>query len=513
MTTRTFVSEASKQRAPKAKFAIPDGWVARGFSFEVEWPEEKEAASLIRSQFGGRRYAYNWGLGQVKADMDAHKIDPAHKSVQWNLYALRKRWNAQKATVAPWWAENSKEAYATGIADLAVALKNWSDSKKGKRKGGKVGFPKFRCRHKDQARVRFTTGVIRVEPNRRMVTLPVVGTLRSKENTRRLECRLGKGSARILNATLSQRWGRLFVSFGCIVENHPHATPTKERAGVDLGMRVLATIADTDGNIIEVPNSAPLRATLTKRRRVGRQLSRRIPGSLGHSAAKAKLARLDRRCVNLRQQASHQLTTMLAATYREVVIEDLDLAAMKKSMGRRAFRRSVSDAALGRIRPQLSYKMGWRGTQPTVADRWFASSKIHHGCRCGLIEPKKLAKQLVCAVTGDLVDRDRNAAQNLRDWPDYVSCGSVGATAPFVPGPSSDGTGGGSDALGTWRADVRPLPRRCALRGEARTEPGNGRGTPSRGATSSGLTRVHSVATVASRGAPRAPSAVTIAAR
>ncbi|MHB1639084.1 MAG: Type 1 glutamine amidotransferase-like domain-containing protein, partial [Candidatus Dormibacteria bacterium] len=74
----------------------------------------------------------------------------------------------------------------------------------------------------------------------------------------------------------------------------------------------------------------------------------------------------------------------------------------------------------------------------------------------------------------------------------------VGATAPFVPGPSSDGTGGGSDAepLGTWRAEVRPPPRRCAFRSEVRTEPGNGRGTPRRGATSSGLTRVHSMATV-----------------
>jgi len=148
---------------------------------------------------------------------------------------------------------------------------------------------------------------------------------------------------------------------------------------------------------------------------------------------------------------------MLAESYREVVIEDLDLAAMKKSMGRRGFRRSVSDTALGQIRPQLTYKMAWRGTQPTVADRWFASSQIHHGCGCRLIEPKKLAKQLICAVTGELVDRDSNAAQNLRDWPDDASCGSAGATAPFVPGPSSDGTGGGSDARGTWRADVRPL--------------------------------------------------------
>ena len=495
MTTMPVEHGTKKKWARQGKFAIPDGWVARGFSFEVEWPEDQEVASLVRSQFGGRRYAYNWALGQVKADIDARKIEPAHESVQWNLYSLRKRWNADKATVAPWWAENSKEAYSTGIADLAVALKNWSDSKTGKRKGGKVGFPKFRCRRKDQARVRFTTGAIRVEPGRRLVTLPVVGTLRSKESTRRLERLLGKGSARVLNATLSQRWGRLFVAFGCIVENHPRATPTKERAGVDLGIRSLATIADTDGNIIEVPNPAPLRATLTKRRRVGRQLSRRIPGSRGHSAAKAKLARLDRRCVNLRQQASHQLTTWLEETYREIVIEDLDLAAMRKSMGRRAFRRSVSDAALGRIRPQLTYKMAWRGTQPTVADRWFASSQIHHGCSCRLIAKHKLDKMLVCAVTGELVDRDVNAALNLRDWPDRASCGSVGATAPFVPRPSSDGTGGGSDALGTWGADVRPLPRRCAFRGEARTEPGNGRGTPRKGATGSALTRVHSVAT------------------
>jgi putative transposase len=116
---------------------------------------------------------------------------------------------------------------------------------------------------------------------------------------------------------------------------------------------------------------------------------------------------------------------MLAATYREVVIEDLDLAAMKQSMGRRAFRRSVSDAALGQIRPQLTWKMLWRGSEPTVADRWFASSKIHHQCGCRLTEPRKMAQQLVCARTGELVDRDINAALNLRDWPDHASCSTV----------------------------------------------------------------------------------------
>lgn len=322
---------------------------------------------------------------------------------------------------------------------------------------------------------------MRVHPDRRTITLPVVGQLRSKESTRRLERLVSVGKARILSATLSERWGRLFVSFSCIVEAHPHQAPTRDgRAGVDLGLRVLATVADDSGTVTEVPNPAPLRATLQERRQVGRQISRRLPGSGGHRAAKAKLARLDRRVVHLRREAHHQLTTMLADAYSEVVIEDLDIAAMKKSMGRRAFRRSVSDAALGKIRPQLTYKMAWKGRTLTVADRWFASSKTHHGCGCRLIEPKKLAKQLVCGITGELVDRDINAALNLRDWPDTASCGSVGATAPKPSSPTGSGGGLGSDAgaSGAGGGDIRPLQSRKAVPGEARTR----KGTPRRGA-------------------------------
>ncbi len=479
--TDAAVSPGEKKRSPRKTFGIPEGWIARGFVFEVAWPDDPEAVARIRSHFGGRRFAYNWALAQVKADLDAKKLDPAHASVPWNLYALRKRFNAEKATAAPWWQENSKEAYSTGIADLCVALKNWKDSKSGARKGRKVGFPRCRSKRKDQARVRFSTGVIRVEPDRRTITLPVVGTLHSLESTRCLERLAATGKARVLSATLSERWGRLFVSFSCLVAAHPYQAPTKGgRAGVDLGMRMLATVVDGAGTITEVPNPAPLRATLTPRRRVGRQMSRRIPGSIGHRAAKAKLARLDRRVVHLRREAAHQLTSWLAGTYSEVVIEDLDLAAMKRSMGRRAFRRSVSDAALGQIRPQLTYKMAWRGGALTIADRWFASSQIHHGCGCRLVEPKKLAKQLVCATTGELVDRDSNAARNLRDWPGDASCSSVGAAAPKPSSPAGSGGGLGSDAGASdaGGGSVRPLQSRKAAPGEARTR----KGTPRRGA-------------------------------
>jgi putative transposase len=318
---------------------------------------------------------------------------------------------------------------------------------------------------------------MRVEPDRRHITLPVIGTLRSKENTRRVQRHVAEGNARILSMTLSERCGRLFVSTQYAartkVVSPTGRAPDKPdaRAGVDLGLRVLATIADTDGNITEVPNPAPLRTTLAERRTVGRQLSRCIPGSKGHQRAKAKLARLDRRCVHLRREAIHQLTRHLVDTYGEVVIEDLDLAAMKRSMGRRTFRRSVGDAGLGAVRPTLDDKAERGRTKLTVADRFFPSTKLHHGCG-GTLVGKKLAKILTCEQCGEEVDRDHNAAKNLRDWPEYhASPGPVGASALSDPGPPEGGTDGRSDGRVTGhRARRRKTNLGLAAVGEARTD-------------------------------------------
>jgi putative transposase len=235
-----------KKRAPSQKFEVPEGWAAKGFSFEVKWPSG-EAAAKVRSHFGARRFAYNWALGQVKSDLDARGADPAHVPVGWDLCSLRRHWGAVKGVVAPWWAQCSKEAYATGIADLCTALKNWREPRDGTRKGPRAGFPKFRSRGRDHGRVRSTTGATRPGDDRRTITLPVVGALRPKESTRRLQRLVHPGRDRVLNATLSERWGRLFVSFGCIVRQHEHAPAVARRAGVDLGLRSLATVAGSDG--------------------------------------------------------------------------------------------------------------------------------------------------------------------------------------------------------------------------------------------------------------------------
>jgi putative transposase len=97
---------------------VPTGWTITGASFEVEWPKDPQLASRVWSHFGARRVAYNWALAKVKSDMEAKKEDASYPSTPWTLEALRKQWNQEKNEVAPWWSENSKEAYASGIADL-----------------------------------------------------------------------------------------------------------------------------------------------------------------------------------------------------------------------------------------------------------------------------------------------------------------------------------------------------------------------------------------------------------
>ena len=86
----------------------------------------------FESHAGGARFAYNHMLGLVKATLDqraAEKIygvpeDQLTPSLSWSHYALRKMWNTRKDAAAPWWSENSKEAYSNALAGLASGLKN-----------------------------------------------------------------------------------------------------------------------------------------------------------------------------------------------------------------------------------------------------------------------------------------------------------------------------------------------------------------------------------------------------
>ena len=182
------------------KFEIPEGWAVQAFRFTLD-PIEDQARALAR-HFGARRKAYNWTVATLKADIEAWHVTGI-AAAKPSLRVLRKRWNSVKDDVCVnaetgvvWWPECSKEAYADGIDGAVDAYWNWQTSRSGKRDGKPMGFPRFKKKGRDADRVSFTTGAMRVEPDRRHLTLPVIGTVRTHENTRRIERLIRAGRAR-----------------------------------------------------------------------------------------------------------------------------------------------------------------------------------------------------------------------------------------------------------------------------------------------------------------------------
>jgi putative transposase len=397
--------------------------VVQAFKFALD-PTPRQARDLWQHA-GAARVAYNWGLARVKANLSQRAAEQTSglagaeltPAVNWSLYGLRRDWNRAKDEVAPWWRECSKEAYNTGLEQLARGLKNWRDSKSGKRKGPPMGFPRFKSRRRSAPSVRFTTEPIRVEADRTHVTLPVLGTIKTHESTRKLERKIRAGTARILSATVRFERGRWFVAF-TVEADRPQCTPCRPAAavGVDLGVKHLAVLSD--GTMIENPKhyeaarrklACASRAVSRRRgpdRRTGQQPSNRW------KKANATRNRVHHKVANQRADGLHKLTTALAGEYGTVVVEDLNVEGMKRN---RKLARRICDAGFGEIRRQLSYKTCWRGGRLHVADRWYPSSKTCS--RCATVKPKLSLRERTfrCQKCGLVLDRDLNAAYNLRD--------------------------------------------------------------------------------------------------
>lgn len=379
----------------------------------------------LRSHAGAARVAFNWGLARVKANLGQREAEKSYgiagddltPSLSWSLYSLRKDWNAAKDQVAPWWPECSKEAFSTGLDQLARALKNWGDSRKGKRKGKAAGFPRFRSKRKARLSVRFTTGAVRCEVTH--AVLPRLGRIKLHE-------RADTGDARILSAAVRHERGRWFVSFTAEQDiARPAPRLPDAVAGVDLGIKTLAVLSAGE----EVPNPRHTSGALRKLRRLSRAVSRRQgpdrrtrrePSGRWRRAS-AALGRAQGRVADQRKDGLHKLTTRLASEFGTVVIEDLHVAGMVKN---RRLARHVADASFGEFRRQLEYKTAWHGGRVIVADRWFASSKTCSGC--GAVKAKLLLSErtYVCTSCGMVADRDLNAARNLAEYGNRQIAGS-----------------------------------------------------------------------------------------
>ncbi len=366
--------------------------MVRGYKTELDLTNEQRTACLKHA--GVSRFTYNWGLARSK---EAYRTAGKRPTA----IELHRELNKLKQTKYPWMYEVSKCAPQEALRDLEQAYKHFYRKMKLKQQGqfkGKTGFPKFKKRSKAIGSFRLT-GSINVYPD--AVQLPRLGRLRLHEHD------YIPTDAKILNATVSEQAGRWFVSIQ-VEEDVVQPVPTSTSSiGVDLGIKTLATLSDG----ITFENPRALKHALKKLTRLERAKSRRKKSSKNRAKARKAIAKIHARIANIRKDATHKLTTYLCKNHALVAIEDLHVAGMLKN---HCIAQSVSDSNFGEIRRQLQYKSASHGTHLVVINRFYPSSKTCSGC--GYVKPELSLSErtYVCEDCGMVLDRDLNAALNVR---------------------------------------------------------------------------------------------------
>lgn len=423
----------------------------------------------LRSYVGSMRVAYNWAVEQVATNLEVRRDERARgvpdgeltPALSWSRESLTARWRQVRDYVHPWHRDVSIHAFRTGLDNAALALKNFSESRAGKRRGRRVGFPKFKNRHSRQAVtfVELADGIDHrhwINPDTRAhvrLMLPQradEGTWERRhtrpksqqgpDRDRRSEvawlhthqpdtvaevwrlCESGRAKVQAL--TIKHEGGRWKAVFrlrlldGATRLRNP-GEPVKHHGGavgVDLGLKHLVTLdrpvpglTDEHGH---VPNPRVLDKHLTRLRRLDRAIARAQKGSKNRAKLVRRRAKLHGRITTTRKLFLHELSRRLAGGFDVVCVEDLHVAGMAVRTGLRNGR-SVADACMGELVRQLDYKTSDRSGHLVRIGRYYPSSQTCSGC--GARTKLALWQRVYdCTTCGLTLDRDVNAARNIR---------------------------------------------------------------------------------------------------
>jgi putative transposase len=409
-----------------------------------------EQHEMLTRHAGAARFAFNQCLGMVKTALTHRKTHP-DTDVPWTAFDLINVFNGWKKTEDAgrvftvdttgaaamvvtgllWRREVCQQVFEEAAVDCGRALSAWSDSRSGKRKGSRVGFPRFKKKTAVVASFRLRNKhskghppMIRVgdDDRPRSVTLPGIGAVAVFDDTRRLRRMLAKERAKILFATVTHHADRWWVSLNVEAaalhpaHTHPMRDPADDRGwvGVDRGLSAFLVAATADGTEVARITDAPkaLAAGMKRQQRLAKSLSRKQKGSQNRRDAATKLGRHHHRVANARRHFLHQVSNALVKTHDRLVIENLNVSGM---LANHRLARAISDAGWAEFARLVGYKQTWRGGTLLVADRWYPSSKLCPACGA-IRRDLTLADRVFTCGCGHSADRDTNAAVNLARW-------------------------------------------------------------------------------------------------
>jgi putative transposase len=277
------------------------------------------AIALTRPPFSVRRWPKAFGCARVvynDALAERRRAFQAGERISDTEIQRRVITQAKRTPERAWLAEVASVALVQACQAARRAHRNRVDSLTGKRKGCRVGRPRFR------------------EPD-----------------------------------------GRYYASF--VVERDPSPLPPVSRtAGIDLGLIWFATIAASDGTIETLANPRHLRAAERRLARAQRQLSRTQRESKNRAKARLRVAVAHRRVRDQRADHHHKLTLRLIRENQAIAVEDLAVAGLARTR----LAKSVHDAGWTMFIRLLDAKAAQHGRRVVKIGRWVPTSQICSAC-------------------------------------------------------------------------------------------------------------------------------------
>lgn len=364
------------------------------YKFRLEPDTEQQA--LLRQFAGCRRFVWNKALTLQK-----ERLDASLPLLSYNALAglLAKAWKKE----FPFLKEAHSQVLQQTLMDLRDAFNDCFNPKLA------AAFPVFKKKFRSKESFRYPQGF---KIDNRRIFLPKIGWMRFRKS-RAIE-------GKINSVTVSEYAGHWYVSIQCVMEVADPVPVSTRIVGADAGVVRLYTLSD--GTVF-----FPITETQKwdrKLRQLQRKLARKVKGSNGWKAMKARIATVHAKIANIRRDILNKVSTAISKNHAAAVIEDLSVKNMTASAkgtvqqpGRNVrqkagLNRAILNCGWGMLRQMLGYKMAWNGGYLVMVPPQY-TSQMCSGCGHTHADNRPTQALFRCQSCGLEMNADENAARNI----------------------------------------------------------------------------------------------------
>ena len=363
----------------------------------------------------------------------------------------------------PWYKKIHSAVIQQNLRRLDTAFKNFFDGQR---------YPKFKTSQKFKS-FSYPPGQIKLKENK--VYLPSLGWMTF------FKSRNIPDGFNLKTVTIRQKAEGWYISIQIENQDIPQSRPkdleqVKTVVGCDLGIKKL--LALSHGELIENPQ---FERQLSQRKTIRqRRASRKKRGSSNQKKAYAKLARLDQKIVNQREDYQWKIAHHLIRLADVIVLEDLKIQGMIRKCrtkqdengkflkngqsAKRALNRLIRDCSWGNLKLKIQSVAEKFGNICLDVNPKWTSQKCSH---CGHIQKENRNKErFLCLNCGFLADADQQASINiglkgleiLGISPDWL----LGVPQKVTPKPEATGSANGREI--SISSEIEPgNPRQLSL--------------------------------------------------